>query len=95
MEHSSGCTALDEDVFEEVEYFKKHLVRMFASQQRGCVFLETSRKRGQRHCVVECIPVEQEEYEDAPMYFKKAILECEDEWSTNKKLIDTKAKGRR
>lgn len=28
----------------------------------------------------------------APMYFKKALLECEMEWSTNKKIVDLSKK---
>ncbi|CAI9769355.1 unnamed protein product [Fraxinus pennsylvanica] len=49
------------------------------------------------HCLVECIPVPQEIAKQAPVYFKKAIDEAEDEWSQHnaKKLIDTSEKGLR
>ena len=43
--------------------------------------------------MIECIPLEQHLFEEAPIYFKKAILESDEMWSVNKKLIDTREKG--
>ncbi|XP_010552839.1 PREDICTED: CWF19-like protein 2 homolog [Tarenaya hassleriana] len=50
-----------------------------------------------RHCMIECIPLPQDIAKEAPLYFKKAIDEAEDEWSQHnaKKLIDTSVKGLR
>ena len=31
----------------------------------------------------------------APLYYKKAILESDEQWSQNKKLVDTAGKGLR
>ncbi len=94
MEHTVATTQADESVQEEITFFKRHLVKMFAAQGRGCVFLETvlSMQR-QRHTTVECIPVPREALQEAPIYFKKAILESDEEWSVNRKLIDTRERG--
>ena len=46
--------------------------------------------------LLECVPIPREVGETAPMYFQKAIQECESEWSHNKKLISlTKERGLR
>ena len=42
------------------------------------------------HTYVECVPLPRVKAANAPMYFKKAINECENEFeSQNKALIDT------
>ena len=40
--------------------------------------------------VIHCVPLPKEVGDLAPIYFKKAIMECESEWAQNKKLIDLK-----
>ena len=94
MEHVTCSLFLDENVWSEVEIFRKGLTRMFADHNLDVVFMETftSVKR-KTHMFIDCIPIPREEGELAPMYFKKAILESDEEWAQNKKLIDTKAKG--
>ncbi|OAD57637.1 CWF19-like protein 2 [Eufriesea mexicana] len=42
---------------------------------------------------LECVPLTKEIGELAPIYFKKALLECETEWSMNKKVIDLEHKN--
>ena len=94
MEHVTCSLYLDENVWSEIEIFRKGLTRMFADQGLDIVFMETytSVKR-KTHMFIDCIPLPREEGELAPMYFKKAILECDEEWAQNKKLVDTKQKG--
>lgn len=42
------------------------------------VFEEVHLPRGRQHCVVECVMVPKEVEMDAPIYFRKAMLEvCE------------------
>jgi hypothetical protein len=75
---------------EEVQYFKKHLVNMFAAMKpvQKCVFLETVYDLGrQRHTIIECIPLPKELYDDAEMYFVKALNEADEEWAQHKKII--------
>ncbi|KAL6006844.1 hypothetical protein ACLOJK_032340 [Asimina triloba] len=68
-------------------------------QEKDVIFLETvmGLAKQRRHCMVECIPLPLEVAKEAPLYFKKAIDEAEDEWSQHnaKKLIDTSEKGLR
>ena len=94
MEHTTCSLFLDENVWSEVEIFRKGLTRMFTNHDLDVVFMETftSVKR-KTHMYIDCIPIPREEGELAPMYFKKAILESDEEWAQNKKLIDTREKG--
>ncbi|KAJ8549113.1 hypothetical protein K7X08_032820 [Anisodus acutangulus] len=98
-QHESATRSLDDNVWEEFRNFKKCLIMIFAKQEKDLIFLETvmSLARQKRHCLVECIPLPKEVAKQAPLYFKKAIDEAEDEWSQHnaKKLIDTSVKGLR
>ncbi|BFI32110.1 hypothetical protein AXG93_1520s1150 [Marchantia polymorpha subsp. ruderalis] len=99
MQHEGATRNVDESVWQELRNFKKCLVQMFAKQGKEVLFLETAMElaRQRRHCYIECIPVPSDAAKDAPLYFKKAIDEAEDEWSqhNSKKLIDTRQKGLR
>ncbi|KAL6194844.1 hypothetical protein ACLB2K_035919 [Fragaria x ananassa] len=99
IQHVPATRTLDDHVWEEIRNFKKCLIMMFAKQEKDVVFLETVMGLAQqrRHCIIECIPLPQDIAKDAPLYFKKAIDEAEDEWSQHnaKKLIDTSVKGLR
>lgn len=99
MQHEASTRNVDNDVWEEIRNFKKCLIMMFAKQEKEVVFIETVMGLAQqrRHCLVECIPLPQAVAKQAPLYFKKAIDEAEDEWSQHnaKKLIDTSVKGLR
>lgn len=67
---------------------------MFHEQNKGVVFMETvTNIRSQRHTVIEAIPIPYGVYEDAPAYFKEAIMASDEEWSQHKKLIDTSERG--
>ncbi|CAI5773263.1 2 isoform X1 [Podarcis lilfordi] len=93
MQHHIAATLLDEDIWEEIQIFRKALVKMFEAQELDCVFLETNLNLKKRyHMVYECIPLPKEVGDMAPIYFKKAIMESDEEWSMNKKLIDLSSK---
>uniref|UniRef100_A0A0A8XZB8 Cwf19-like C-terminal domain-containing protein n=1 Tax=Arundo donax TaxID=35708 RepID=A0A0A8XZB8_ARUDO len=95
LQHESATRTVDQNVWGEIRNFKKCLLKMFAQQDKDVVFMETvvSLARQRRHCMIECIPVPCEVSNNAPMYFKKAIDEAEEEWSQHemKKLIATSA----
>lgn len=69
---------------------------MFSDMDQDVVYIEsyTDTKR-KAHMIIECIPIPKEEGFMAPMYFKKAIMESDEEWAQNKKLVDTSKKGLR
>ncbi|NXN17779.1 C19L2 protein, partial [Indicator maculatus] len=77
----------------EKKMFRNALVKMFEAKDLDCVFLETNMSIKKRyHMVYECIPLPKEVGDMAPIYFKKAIMESDEEWSVNKKLIDLSSK---
>ncbi|XP_077421825.1 CWF19-like protein 2 isoform X2 [Vanacampus margaritifer] len=93
LQHNCSATTLDEDVWSEIQLFRRSLVRMFESQELDCVFMETHMNpRKKRHMVLECIPLPRELGDMAPIYFKKAIMECDEEWAMNKKVVDLSSK---
>lgn len=94
MYHTPCATQLDEDVWSEMQTFRKTLTSMFREKlDLDVVFFETAMYlRKFPHMVMECVPMPRESSDLAPIYFKKAILECETEWATNKKLVDLSGK---
>ena len=74
MGHVTAGTSLDEDVWKEVQEFRKALVRMFLGRGEDCVFMETAMGfRRQPHMVIECVPVPEDMGSMLPMYYQKAI----------------------
>ena len=95
MHHTAG-TMVDEDIWSEIQIFKKGLTKMFEEKGKDVVFMEMHRNLHRRnHMTIECVPVEREIGDVAPIYFKKAIQESDSEWAQNKKLIDTRNKSLR
>ncbi|XP_042637603.1 CWF19-like protein 2 [Orycteropus afer afer] len=93
LQHHKAANLLDEDIWEEIQMFRKSLVKMFEDKGLDCIFLETNMNmKKQYHMVYECIPLPKEVGDMAPIYFKKAIVESDEEWSMNKKLIDLSSK---
>lgn len=99
MQHELATRSVDDNTWDEIRNFKKCLLMMFAKQERDVVFIETvmGLAKQRKHCLVECIPLPPQVAKQAPLYFKKAIDEAEEEWSQHnaKKLIDTSEKGLR
>ncbi|PAN44972.2 hypothetical protein PAHAL_9G093500 [Panicum hallii] len=95
LQHESATRTIDQNVWGEIRNFKKCLLKMFAQQDKDLVFMETviSLSRQRRHCMIECIPIPCDVSSNAPMYFKKAIDEAEEEWTQHemKKVIPTSA----
>ncbi|KAG8062530.1 hypothetical protein GUJ93_ZPchr0003g18568 [Zizania palustris] len=94
LQHESATRTVDRNAWEEFRNFKKCLLKMFSQQDKDVVFMETviSLAKQRRHCMIECIPIPSVVSNNAPMYFKKAIDEAEEEWTQHemKKLIPTK-----
>nr|XP_060463720.1 CWF19-like protein 2 [Panthera onca] len=71
LQHHRASTLLDEDIWEEIQMFRKSLVKMFEDKGLDCIFLETNMSmKKQYHMVYECIPLPKEVGDMAPIYFK-------------------------
>ncbi|RNA42617.1 CWF19 2 isoform X2 [Brachionus plicatilis] len=93
MSHCYSSVTCDEDVWQEIDRYKKALVEMFDKRRCECVFYEMyTNENKYGHMVIQCVPLDMNVSNLAPIYFKKAIIESESEWSTNKKLIELKDK---
>ncbi|KAL7825460.1 hypothetical protein AOLI_G00326670 [Acnodon oligacanthus] len=94
LQHHCSSTGLDEDVWNEIQVFRRSLVRVFEAQDLDCVFLETHMSPKRRlHLLYECVPLPRELGDTAPIYFKKALMECDEEWAMNKKVVDLSSKN--
>lgn len=66
---------------------------MFNARNEDVIFFETvTHLHRHPHLVINCIPLPRDACDSIAIYFKKALLECETEWSNNKKVIDLKGK---
>lgn len=93
IHHVTCQTQLDENVWNELQIFKKTLTKMFTDQNESPIFFEIFTGRHKfPHMQLECVALSKEIGDMAPIYFKKALLECETEWSINKKVIDLSQK---
>ncbi|KAL9181872.1 hypothetical protein ACHAXT_012215 [Thalassiosira profunda] len=89
LSYSESFVGLDEEVWYEVRRFQSSLRRMFQSEGRGVLFIETvtrtSRGGGGTalQAKMEVIPVPRSVERDAPLYFKSALAEVAQEWGTH------------
>ena len=76
LQHVWSQTECDEDVMYEIQRFQQALTAMARSLNKGLIcFEEVHLPRGRQHCIVECVMVPKEVEMDAPIYFRKAMLE--------------------
>lgn len=74
--------------------YRKALTQFYNFQNKDVVFFETATKLHRfPHMVIHCVPLPRDVGDMAAIYFKKALLECEAEWSMNKKVVDLKGKN--
>ncbi|CAF0737069.1 unnamed protein product [Adineta steineri] len=90
IQHSSSRFHLDDDVLSELDTLKQQLTDLYRKNYNQLpIFIETFKNpRLLPHMYIECIPVPIDQANLVPMYFRKALLESESMWSTNKKLIE-------
>lgn len=94
LEHTPCSLLMDENVWSEVKIFQRGMAKMFCDKNMDVIFSECYTSASKRsHMYIDCVPIPKYEGSMAPMYFKKAILESDTEWSENRKLIDTRQKG--
>lgn len=94
IEHCSSSLQCNEDTWEEIRNYKKCLLQLAAALGRTAIFMEiASRVTDPRvHNRIDVVFLKPS-IADPKGYFKKALTECDEEWSTNKRLIDTAEKG--
>lgn len=71
MAHQSSSITCDEEIWNEIQDYKKALVNMFKSNGSDCVFFEqynSDKRLG--HMIIECMPLEYDVSNMAPIYFK-------------------------
>ena len=96
MNHCISLRTVEENVYEEIEKFKKYLQRMFFDNDLEAVFIETAiRFKKQYHTYIECIPLPKDIAEDAPFYFQKELNDSGSKWSANPKIVKCREKGLR
>lgn len=94
IQHRASLLECDDDEWDEIRNFMKCLTRMYHARDRGVVFYENAAHRGRhRHASLEAVPLPLDMAEQAPAYFREAILAADEEWSQHRKLIDTLKKA--
>ncbi|KAI8827784.1 CwfJ C-terminus 2-domain-containing protein-like protein [Chytriomyces cf. hyalinus JEL632] len=94
LAHTLTTLELDDDDWTEIRNFMKCLIQMNWERDHGCIFTEqVVNFNWHKHTVIECVPVPLGKFEDAPAYFKEAMMASEEEWSQHKKMIDTSKNG--
>lgn len=86
--HAQSLLLAPEDVVSDVYQARQIIASMF-SPSYHTLFVETyfRSQRRQLHFQIQCYPVPSRYADQLKMSFKKSILECEHEWSVNKKLV--------
>ena len=94
-EHSNSMASLEENVYIEMRNYQKSIVSMNAQNDKMTVFLEFSSHTDQvKHLSIDCIPLKFSLLDDLRIFFKKALMDQDVEWSSNKNIVDTtKYKG--
>lgn len=93
VRHVPCSTQLDENEWSDLLDIRRALVKMFRSKNQDVIFFESAIALHRfPHMFIECVPVPEDEGAAAPIYFKKAIDECEIEWAQNKKLVTLKGR---
>lgn len=93
VQHHLNLLECDDDEWEEIRNFMKSLTRMYHQRDRGVVFYENAAHMHSRkgHAALFAIPLPFHLADNAPAYFKEAVLSADEEWSQHKKVIDTLA----
>lgn len=70
--HHTVCgTVADEDVWEEIQTFRKRLCDIFLQRGQDVIFFENARSLNKfPHMALHCVPLDKEQGDLAPIYFK-------------------------
>lgn len=97
IQHRLNLLECDDDEWEEMRNFMKALTRMYHARDRGVVFYENAANMHTRrgHAALVVVPLPMHLADNAPAFFKEAMLSADEEWSQHKKVIDTLALAQR
>lgn len=80
----------DHEVREEMKLFRNSLENLYARERKGIILCETVLpNKNFWQTKVEVIPVPFAQLQDAPIYFKSALVEQAEEFGTHTKLLQT------
>jgi len=80
----------DHDVREEMKLFRNSLENLYAKERKGIVLCETVLpNKNFWQTRVEVVPIPFSQLQDAPIYFKSAMVEQTEEYGTHTKLFRT------
>lgn len=92
VEHHKSLTECSQDEWDEIDNYRKSMLRAFHAQDYGVVFVEQSANK-LRHAVMECYAMPYGAYDTVPMHFKQAIMSQAYDWSQHQPIIDTSKSG--
>ena len=93
LQHADSLVRCDDDAWNEIHKFQTSLRTLFGKEEKDVIFTETvlgTKGFWQTRFTVTPIPRKQN---DAPIYFKQAMLEQAEEWGTHNKVLSTRGKG--
>ncbi|KAI2498483.1 Protein similar to CwfJ C-terminus 2 [Fragilaria crotonensis] len=93
LQHADSLVRCDDDTWNEIHKFQTSLRTLFGREEKDVIFTETvlgTKAFWQTRLTATPIPRKQN---DAPMYFKQAMLEQAEECGTHNKVLSTRGKG--
>ncbi|KAI5370534.1 putative cwf19-like protein [Septoria linicola] len=93
LQHRLNLLECDDDEWEEMRNFMKSLTRFYHAQDKSVIFYENAAFMNSRkgHAALIAVPLPHHLAENAPAYFKEAVLASDEQWSQHKPIIDTLA----
>ena len=93
LQHRLNLLECDDDEWEEIRNFMKSLTRFYHAQDKSVIFYENAAYMHSRkgHAALIAVPLPHHLAENAPAYFKEAVLASDEQWSQHKPIIDTLA----
>jgi len=75
LKHCISIATSDEEVWEEIQFFKKSLIKMFGDNKKEVIFMETIvNLKKNFHTFIDCIPIPKKIAQAATGYFKKRVI---------------------
>ena len=93
LQHADSLIRCDDNIWDEIHKFQTSLRTLFGKEGKDVIFTETVLgTQGFWQTRLMAIPIPRKQ-NDAPMYFKQAMLEQAEEWGTHNKVLSTRDKG--